>query len=472
MPICKFFLENRCTRGSSCSFEHTRPGVKQGAVSTEKYNEQSLKLGLKDERPTWQLSVFGPAKEEPNLIVGTDRSPEEDRVLYYQSMRTTGNTNQFIANHDEAVKAMETQVNAILNDPKGALKHYETQKANNAGGFGKPAGTSFAPFLGSGGGAFGGGGFGQSGGGAFGQSSSGAFGQPAAGGAFGQPAAGGAFGQPAAGGGAFGQPAGGGAFGQPAGGGAFGQPAGGGAFGQPAAGGAFGQPAGGAFGQKPASGSAFGTTSTLGSGSAFGSTSALGGGAFGQKPAVGASAFGTTSTLGSGSAFGSTSALGSGSAFGTTSTLGGGGGAFGQKPAAGASAFGTPSTLGGGSTFGSTSALGAGSTFGSTSALGGGTFGQKPAVVGSAFGATSTLGATQQTPAFGQTTPVATNNAFKPATPFGALPPQPSTTTPVSAGAPATENTLSSDDPNMIAFKAPAFELGKIPEIPPPVGCR
>lgn len=59
-------------------------------------SETSLKQNLIEERPQWKLSVYGPAKEEPNLIVGVDRSVEEDRLLYYTSMRTTGNNSQYV----------------------------------------------------------------------------------------------------------------------------------------------------------------------------------------------------------------------------------------------------------------------------------------------------------------------------------------------------------------------------------------
>ena len=60
-------------------------------------SENSLKVGLKDERPLWPLSVFAPAKEEPNLVVGTDFSPEEDRMQYYMSMRMTNTPNQYVS---------------------------------------------------------------------------------------------------------------------------------------------------------------------------------------------------------------------------------------------------------------------------------------------------------------------------------------------------------------------------------------
>lgn len=59
------------------------------------FSEASIKLNLTEERPQWKLSVYAPAKEEPNLIIGTDMSCEEDRLLYYTSMRTTGNESQY-----------------------------------------------------------------------------------------------------------------------------------------------------------------------------------------------------------------------------------------------------------------------------------------------------------------------------------------------------------------------------------------
>lgn len=63
------------------------------------YSETSLKTDLaSQEKPIWDLSVYGPAKEEPNLIVGTDRSFEEDRLKYYLSRIQTGNENQFVSN--------------------------------------------------------------------------------------------------------------------------------------------------------------------------------------------------------------------------------------------------------------------------------------------------------------------------------------------------------------------------------------
>ncbi|KAF1807154.1 hypothetical protein V8B55DRAFT_1463013 [Mucor lusitanicus] len=429
MAICKFFAQGTCRNGNRCTFEHISPQNKWGsntqgaaAAGMSKYNETSLKQNLTEERPQWKLSVYGPAKEEPNLIVGVDRSVEEDRLAYYTSMRTTGNASQYLASYEQAFNQAESQVNAIINNPSGAIQHYEKEKSNHSGPFGGAANNApFAPFTNTGG--------------AFGSSSTtSAFG--GGGSAFGSGGGVSAFGQPSAFGAAASKPS------------AFG---GASAFGSTSALGGGGS----AFGSTSAvgsSGSAFGSTSALGAGSAFGSTSALGGGAsaFGQPSAFGAaaakpSAFGG----GGGSAFGSTSALGSGSAFGSTSALGGGGSAFGASsstPAFGsttapASAFGSTSALGGGGAFGQTSALG---STGNTAAMG--AFGTPASTAAPAFGSAA--------PAFGSAAPSASTNNIPNA---------------MNTGANVSSNAKQSD---LEAFQAPQFAYRGIPEIEPPVQLR
>ncbi|KAI8647568.1 hypothetical protein BD408DRAFT_439025 [Parasitella parasitica] len=416
MAICKFFASGSCRNGSSCTFEHISPQNRWGnstgntqAVATSKYNETSLKQNLIDERPQWKLSVYGPAKEEPNLIVGVDRSVEEDRLLYYTSMRTTGNNSQYLAAYEQHFSQVEGQINAITSNPSGAIQHYEKEKSNHSGPFGGAANNAaFAPFTNNGG--------------AFGSA-------PAIKPAFG---GGSAFG----GGGAS-------AFGQ----GAFGQPSAFGAAKPSAFGSTSALGTGSAFGSSSTlgSGTAFGSASALGSGSAFGSTSALGGGggasAFGQPSAFGAAAA-KPSGFGQNSAFGSTSALGGSSAFGSTSTLGSG------------SAFGTsmPNPA-----FGSTSGLGSTTTpssaFGSTSSLGGGAFGQP-----SAFGSNNTTSTAMGT--FG--TPVSATP-----TAFGAAAAPPNTNNiPNNMNTGTDISTVKQSD--LEAFQAPQFAYRGIPEIEPP----
>ncbi|KAG1065591.1 hypothetical protein G6F42_026801 [Rhizopus arrhizus] len=157
----------------------------QQHTSSSWNDETSLKQNLTEERPQWKLSVYGPAKEEPNLIVGVDRSVEEDRLAYYNSMRTTGNNSQYLASYEQAFNQVESQVNAIINNPSGAIQHYEKEKSNHSGPFGGAANNApFAPFTNTGG-AFGSStttsAFGGGGGGAFGSGGGvSAFGQPSA----------------------------------------------------------------------------------------------------------------------------------------------------------------------------------------------------------------------------------------------------------------------------------------------------
>lgn len=359
MAICKFFQLGTCRNGNSCTFEHVKPG--NNSAAAPKYNETSLRNNLTEERPQWKLSVYGPAKEEPNLIVGVDRSCEEDRCLYYLSMSTTGSDNQYAAEHEKLLNQTETQVNAIINNPSGAIQHYEKEKSAKSGAFGSSANNApFAPFTG--------GGFGSTTTNAFGGSS--AFGSSSTATAFGAPA----FGSTnTVGGSAFGSTS---AFG----GGGFGNKS---TFGSGTAP-AFGSPS--TLGVS-SSAPAFGSTSAFGAGSAFGKPSALGSGsAFGQTSSLGSSsAFGQPAALGSGSAFGKPSALGSGSAFGQTSSIGSSTPAFGQSTSFGSLANNNSTTAA--PAFGSATAIGTTNTaFGSSNTLNGGAFGQNNVNSGSTFG--------------------------------------------------------------------------------------
>ncbi|KAI8997584.1 hypothetical protein BDB01DRAFT_45601 [Pilobolus umbonatus] len=295
MVICKFFQNGSCKFGNKCNFEHVKSqpwptGNTTTAATNAKYNESSIKSNLSTERPQWQLSVYGPAKEEPNLIVGTDRSCEEDRYLYYTSMRTTGNESQYLAATEVLNQQFMNQVNAIINDPQGAIQHYHKGKAAGAGSFGNNMNSTQTPFTGTG---FLSNPYSQT------TSTSNSFSSLTTS-------------KPSAfGGSAFG------------------------------------------FTSTLGSGSAFGQSNTMGGGTVFGQSAMGGGSTFGQSNTLGGgSTFGQSSTLGGGSSFGQSSAMGSGSAFGQSSALGGGS-AFGQSSTlGGGSSFGQPSAMGSGSAFG------------------------------------------------------------------------------------------------------------------------
>ncbi|KAG2177222.1 hypothetical protein INT43_007879, partial [Umbelopsis isabellina] len=311
-------------------------------------SETSIKTDLTTEKPIWDLSIYGPAKEEPNMIVGTDLSPEEDRVKYYQSRLQTGNETQYLQEREQLVQKMNQQVTSITNDTTGAINHFNNQKRQTSTGFGGSSTPApFEPFIkqttgfGSGG-SFGNNAFGSRGS-AFGMGSTNTQQTSAFGG-------GNAFG----GGAAISTPAFG-STGFQKSTSAFGN------LSQPAAGG-FGSNTASAFGAAPSSTPAFGTTTSP---SAFGATTSP-------------SAFGGASST---SAFGAPSST---PAFGSTSTMGGMGGspAFGSTSAFGAAAqpntgmsmpgtssFGAPSVLGSSAFGASTQSFGASQGLGSFSSL-------------------------------------------------------------------------------------------------------
>ncbi|PSK53899.1 hypothetical protein B9Z65_7705 [Elsinoe australis] len=358
--VCEFFKQGRCRYGNDCKFEH--PGAQSdnrfSALSNQgggrgRANDgrdaQSLPYGLnkdiivtdlKNERPIWPLSAYGPGKDAPRQLFGgfpIEQSPEEMRVLYYLA-QANGQPQPAIQGEQQLSQQVADQIQKILNDPDGAIKYIidgdnehpnrrDIAKAGQVDGQ-KPGNPSSSGATTS----------------AFGQPSTvgqSSFGKPAN--PFGGGAQNSAFGQPSQIGtsSAFGQPS------QPGGTPAFGQPSQSGAtsaFGQPSQVGgrsAFGQPS------QPGATSAFGQPSQPGATSAFGQPSQPGTtSAFGQPSQVGStSAFGRPFQSGTSSAFGQPSQPGGTSAFGQPSQPGGGGGgAFGQPSGLGQSRspFGQP----------------------------------------------------------------------------------------------------------------------------------
>ncbi|CAM0135558.1 hypothetical protein VKS41_005207 [Umbelopsis sp. WA50703] len=334
---CKFFQQGNCFKGNNCKFAHIKSGGTgqwggnnsfgtPAANDAIKYNETSIKTDMTTEKPVWDLSIYGPAKEEPNMIVGTDLSPEEDRVKYYQCKMQTGNEAQYLQEREQLVQRMNQQVTSIANDTTGAIKHFNSQKSKTNTGFGGSSTSApFEPFIKQTSGFGSGGSFGNN---AFGNRNS-----------------------------------------------TFGM---GGTNTQPQTS-AFG--GGNAFGSTGNATPAFGSTGFQKAASAFGnlSQSTTGGfgsnttSAFGAAPPSSTPAFGATSRP---SAFGgasNTSAFGAQSsspAFGATSSMGGIGGApaFGSTSAFGAAA--QPSTAMGMTGNTSTPAFGASSALGSSSAFG------------------------------------------------------------------------------------------------------
>ncbi|EME78007.1 uncharacterized protein MYCFIDRAFT_79245 [Pseudocercospora fijiensis CIRAD86] len=336
MVVCKFFLEGRCRFGVRIALRLCQILALDLAVA----HAPAMHL---------QLAKWDPSKPPTHPDQGAPEfSPEEMRYKFY--LATANNQRDAYVNWEATVmQNLNNQVNSILNDIPGALRHCQntaipdsenrnkqlieptgrlstTQPQSN--GFGQssqPSGGFAAPARPG-----------------FGAASSlnapkPAFGDPSAlggGSAFGKPSglggSGATFGQPGGGGGASGfgaasslgqqsSPFGGGNQQKPS---PFGQPAqSNGAFGAPSQQPAFGQSAFGAAAAKPAFGQAgggFGNTSapTFGqAGSGFGAAS---------KPAFGQSSspFGQAAQQPAARGFGGQQQQSNGSAFGQPTAFG------------------------------------------------------------------------------------------------------------------------------------------------------
>ena len=267
-----------------CEITFTETDCKP-CLSSHRYklDKATIVTELKNERPQWILSAFGPAKDIPIQLFGgypREQSCEELRLRHYE-LAAAGNAQQAIQEAQTWFNNAEQQIRTALDDVEGAINYMSSgenvhpnrfdicnAKGSNligtqpsAPAFGQPTSTPTAPKAGFGG-------------------LSTTFAQPTSTSSFGQPPT---FGQQASNS-AFGQPS---QLGRPAT--SFGNPNT--SFGQPSAPApAFGKPTNikSAFGQSQAAQPAFGQTS-------FGQPSAPS--AFGQKSTF--SAFGAPSTLGS-----------------------------------------------------------------------------------------------------------------------------------------------------------------------------
>ncbi|CAI2170576.1 7755_t:CDS:2 [Funneliformis geosporum] len=146
MTVCKFFLEGRCSFGSTCRNEHppetqqrnnqrfgatgsstqlqSRLGGFGHSTATKIYDEKSVRADLSKDRPLYKYSSYGPAKEEPNLIEGTDFSAEELRVQYYNIISTSGNDTAYRAGVKDLDERMQNQIEVTLRDLRSTLRAY------------------------------------------------------------------------------------------------------------------------------------------------------------------------------------------------------------------------------------------------------------------------------------------------------------------------------------------------------------
>lgn len=82
------------TGGGGGAFGRAPNNAGAGSSAAASAGQVALTVkGLQDDlgpmnRPMWKMSSFGPAKLEPNLIIGMDMSPEEMRLKAYEARKT------------------------------------------------------------------------------------------------------------------------------------------------------------------------------------------------------------------------------------------------------------------------------------------------------------------------------------------------------------------------------------------------
>ncbi|CAG8435481.1 5746_t:CDS:2 [Diversispora eburnea] len=165
MPVCRYFLEGRCRFGNLCRDEHVGNGNQrynqqrndnnniydQGGSGTHNnnnnnnnskpYDERSVRTDLTKDRPIYRYSVYGPVKDEPNLIEETDYSPEELRLQYYIIMGTYGNDASYQNGVKDLENRMQMKVDSTLKDLRSALNTFESKKQQTSsfGSFATPS---------------------------------------------------------------------------------------------------------------------------------------------------------------------------------------------------------------------------------------------------------------------------------------------------------------------------------------------
>ncbi|KAJ1966139.1 Nucleoporin-like protein 2 [Dipsacomyces acuminosporus] len=88
--------------------------------------EDVLKRLLTD-RPKWQLSSFGPASGEPNMISGTDISPEEARIEFLIAQRS-GAVAAYEQKYAQLSNEMNQRIDGILSTLNVSARQWNEQK--------------------------------------------------------------------------------------------------------------------------------------------------------------------------------------------------------------------------------------------------------------------------------------------------------------------------------------------------------
>ncbi|CAG8630094.1 10013_t:CDS:2, partial [Paraglomus occultum] len=97
--------------------------------------EKSIRTDLTKERPPWPYTVYAPAKEEPNLIEGTDISPEELRFefLKLKDFWMYGGEMQYNQGVAQLNNVMKQKTDDVLKDLRNAIRTYQNKTRQQSG---------------------------------------------------------------------------------------------------------------------------------------------------------------------------------------------------------------------------------------------------------------------------------------------------------------------------------------------------
>ncbi|KAJ1963193.1 hypothetical protein H4R35_007272 [Dimargaris xerosporica] len=139
MPVCKFFLQNRCAYGDRCKFEHprnhgnsqfgqsgfgsggfNRPNRSSGFAGSAPAADKpgvptaaTIENDLKNHQMMWPYSCYGPEKNYPNLISDADVSFEELRVEYYACRKMDRNDFRYVNSLPALAQKVESQIQSL-----------------------------------------------------------------------------------------------------------------------------------------------------------------------------------------------------------------------------------------------------------------------------------------------------------------------------------------------------------------------